>query len=177
MQQNPALLFNHALLQQHQQELAHQFLQQQQQLQGSHGSSLPPGGFYNLANVNRNATTGLQKSPPIGSLTRLHHVTSGGGGTKAGHLTSPILSSFQNATSNAPSSRSSQSSGKIRAPISQIPPNSQGGQRTMPTLTSLGQAQNIPTLNQKSQYLHHNNQTPTAPSVPTAQRYSSQQVT
>ena len=178
MQQNPAFLFaNHALLQQRQ-EFAHQLLQQQS-MQNSPVNSLSPGGFFNIAaNVNRSVSTGSQKSPSMGGLSRLPQV-SGSGGTglgKTGHLTNPILSSFQIPGTNLTSSRTSQASSKVRAPISHIPSNSQSMQRVMPNLTSLGQAQNIPALNQ-SQYHHHSKQSTTPSSAAAAQRFSSQQVT
>lgn len=171
MQQNPAFLFaNHALLQQQQQLL------QQQSMQNSPVNSLSTGGFFNLAaTVNRNVSAGSQKSPSMGGLSRLQPVA-GSGGTgigKTGHLTNPILSGFQIPGTNLTSSRTSQASSKVRAPISHIPSNSQ---RAMPGLTSLGQAQNIPALNQ-SQYLHHSKQSTTPSSAATAQRFSSQQVT
>ena len=150
-QQNAALLLasNPALLQQHQ-------LQQQ-------SNSLSPGGFINLAAMNR--TGQQQKSPSVGgvppSMPQLHQVggvTGPGSLTKSGHLPPPILQL---------SSRTSQASNKVRAPISHIPSTAQ---RNLPQLSSLGQAQNIPALNQS---LYHHGKQANPPSSAT-QRFPSQ---
>lgn len=153
MQQNAALLFasNNAFLQQHQ-------LQQQ-------SNSLPPGGFINLASMR---TGQQQKSPSLGGvapgLPQLHHVggsTGPGNLGKSGQVTPPMLSNFQ-----LPN-RASQPNNKVRAPISHIPSTTQ---RSLPQLSSLGQAQSIPGLNQS--VYHHGKQVNTPSSA--TQRFPSQ---
>ena len=152
MQQNAALLFasNNAFLQQHQ-------LQQQ-------SNTLPPGGFINLASMR---TGQQQKSPSLGGvapgLPHLHHVggsTGPGSLGNSGQVTPPTLSNFQ-----LPN-RASQPNNKVRAPISHIPSTTQ---RSLPQLSSLGQAQSIPALNQ-SVYLHGKQVTPSS----ATQRFPSQ---
>lgn len=139
MQQNAALLLasNPALL-------------QQQQQQGS--------GFINLANMalsnQQQKSSSLTSTPP--GIPQLHHM----GGSTGGVGSQPILSNFQ-----LPN-RTSQTSSKVRAPISHIPSTAQ---RSLPQLSSLGQAQSIPTSNQ-SLYHRGMQATPTG----ATQRFPSQ---
>ena len=159
----------HPSLQLSSEQLQRQFLQQQQnaaillrhQLQ-QQSNSLPPSGFINLAAIGR---TGQQQKSPSGgvppSMPQLHQVggATGPGSLGKGSHTPPPIFQLQN--------RTSQASNKVRAPISHIPSTAQ---RNLPPLSSLGQAQSIPALNQS---LYHHGKQATPPSSAT-QRFPSQ---
>ena len=119
-------------------------------------------GFINLAAMSR---TGQQQKSPSGgvppSMPQLHQVggATGPGSLGKGSHTPPPIFQLQN--------RTSQASNKVRAPISHIPSTAQ---RNLPPLSSLGQAQSIPALNQS---LYHHGKQATPPSSAT-QRFPSQ---